>query len=138
MGGYSDNQYAQATGSLIVNDINTDINLIQDPEAAQIVLTADWKELVIGVNVTNYLVPSQELYDRLIDKAGSYEILVSNPYFEDILTFVGTANYSENNDQQTLPLRDEVVSAFMSFPDLIKSSMKVFVAADTSFYSPFY
>jgi inosine-uridine nucleoside N-ribohydrolase len=138
MGGYFDTQYAAATGSSIVVDINTDINLIQDPEAAQIVLTADWNELVIGANVTNYVVPSQGLYDRLIEKAGGYEVLESNPYFKSVLGLVGTGNFTANSEQQTLPFWDEVVSAFMVFPDMVKSSTNVSCAVDTQFYSPFY
>lgn len=117
MGGYVDTQLAAATGDAITIDINTDINLIQDPEAAQMVLTAGWKELYIGANVTNYLVPSQELYDKIIARAGSLEIIRDTPYMTWVSTLLGTGNYSENNDQQTLPFWDEVVSAFMAWPD---------------------
>lgn len=138
MGGYFDNQYAQSTGSGIVYDVNTDINLIQDPEAAQIVLTADWPELVIGGNVTNYLVPSQELYDRLIAKGGSLELIDADPYLYSVQNILFSGNYSANNEQQTLPFWDEVVSSYMAFPDMVKSSINVSCAVDTSFYSPFY
>ncbi|RCK62524.1 hypothetical protein Cantr_09423 [Candida viswanathii] len=138
MGGYFDTQYAAALGTPIVNDINTDINLIQDPEAAQIVLTADWKTLVIGANVTNYLVPSQELYDRLIARAGSLDVIEDDPYFALVLSLLGSGNYSENSSEETLPFWDEVVSAFMVWPDLIESTSEFSVAVDTLFYSPFY
>ncbi|CDK28007.1 unnamed protein product [Kuraishia capsulata CBS 1993] len=138
MGGYIDNQYAQATGSSIEVDINTDINLIQDPEAAQITLTAPWKKLVIGGNVTNYLVPSQPLYDRLIHKAGGLDKIDGSEYFAAIQDIVYSGNYSQNNEQQTLPFWDEVVSSFMVYPDIITDSIDVQCAVDTSFYSPFY
>lgn len=138
MGGYIDGQYMQAVGPSIVNDINTDINLIQDPEAAQIALTAPWKEVVIGGNVTNYLVPSQELYDIIIDRAGGYENLEDLDYFNPVLSLVATGNYTENNEQQTLPFWDEVVSAFMVWPDLAQFNISVKTAVDTQFYSPFY
>ncbi|KAG2735750.1 hypothetical protein G9P44_001964 [Scheffersomyces stipitis] len=138
MGGYFDQQFAAGTGTPIVNDINTDINLMQDPEAAQIVLTANWTELYIGANVTNYLVPSQELYDRLITKAGGYSVLEENSYLEPVLNLVATGNYTENNSQQTLPFWDEVVSAFMVWPDMVQSTTNFSVAVDTQFYSPFY
>ncbi|EMG46207.1 hypothetical protein SBY92_000936 [Candida maltosa Xu316] len=138
MGGYFDTQYAAASGTPIVNDINTDINLIQDPEAAQIVLTADWNELVIGANVTNYLVPSQELYDRLIDKAHGFTTIEDDPYFGELSALLATGNYTENTSEEKLPFWDEVVTAFMVWPDLIEDSSDFSVAVDTSFYSPFY
>lgn len=138
MGGYFDNQYAQATGDAITIDINTDINLIQDPEAAQIVLTADWDEIMIGGNVTNYLVPSQKLYDILEEKAGGLEEIRSNPYFADVSSLLGTGNYTENSSEETLPFWDEVVSAYMSWPELVWETTNASVAVDTSYYSPFY
>lgn len=138
MGGYVDTQMAAATGDAITIDINTDINLIQDPEAAQMVLTAGWKELYIGGNVTNYVVPSQELYDEFIDRAGGITVLEDTPYMKWVMTLLGTGNYTENNDQQTLPFWDEVVAAYMSYPDMILETTEVAVAVDTAFYSPFY
>lgn len=138
MGGYFDTQYVAGLGSSIVNDINTDINLIQDPEAAQIVLTAPWKTLVLGANVTNYLVPSQELYNRIISRAGGIEIIQDNPYFVQVLELLSTGNYTENTSEETLPFWDEVVTAFMVWPDLIEDTSNFSVAVDTLFYSPFY
>ncbi|EPE08257.1 inosine-uridine preferring nucleoside hydrolase [Ophiostoma piceae UAMH 11346] len=140
MGGYVDTQMAQATGNAFQVDVNTDINLIQDPEAAQIVLTAGWKELYIGGNVTNYLVPSQELYDRIIEKAGGLDVLNNNTYFSELQSIVVSGNYTENaaDTENILPFWDEVVSAFMAFPDIITSSTPVLASVDTSFYSPFY
>jgi inosine-uridine nucleoside N-ribohydrolase len=139
MGGYVDVQLAAATAkNSITIDINTDINLMQDPEAAQMVLTAGWKELYIGGNVTNYLVPSQTLYNKIIERAGGMEIIDDSPYLKYVLSLLGTGNYTENNDQQTLPFWDEVVSAYMSWPDMILETSDITVAVDTSFYSPFY
>ncbi|KAH3675094.1 hypothetical protein WICMUC_002926 [Wickerhamomyces mucosus] len=139
MGGFVDTQYAQATAARSIEvDIQTDINLIQDPEAAQIVLSADWKELLIGGNATNYVLPSQELYDRLIAKAGSYEIIENTPYYAPILDIVYTGNFTANNEQETLPFWDEVVSAYMSYPELLLETSDVACSVDTAFYSPFY
>jgi len=138
MGGYYDTQYAQATGNSITIDINTDINLIQDPEAAQNVLTADWDEIIIGGNVTNYLVPSQALYNKIIDKAGGLENIRDHPYFSQVSSIIGTGNYTKNNDQQTLPFWDDVVSAYMSWPDMVVETTNASVSVDTGFYSPFY
>lgn len=138
MGGFVDTQLAAATGDSITIDINTDINLIQDPEAAQMVLTAGWKELYIGGNVTNYVVPSQTLYDLFIERAGGLDVIEDVPYLSWVSTLLGTGNYSENNDQQTLPFWDEVVAAYMSWPEMVLETTDITVAVDTSFYSPFY
>lgn len=133
MGGYIDGQYAQVTGGDLVNDINTDFNLMFDPEAAQIVLSAGFKDVYIGGNVTNYVYPTQELYDTLTSKFGYENITLEDKYFA-ISSFVGSNNASE----AFLPLWDEVVSAYMSFPELVKETMEVCASVDTSFSSPFY
>ncbi|KAK6202775.1 Inosine/uridine-preferring nucleoside hydrolase [Scheffersomyces amazonensis] len=142
MGGYFDTQYTAGTGTPIVNDINTDINLIQDPEAAQMVLTANWSSIVIGSNVTNYLVPSQELYDQIIDRAGGLDVIQNNTYLSPLLDILYTGNFTENeiesDDQDTLPFWDQVVSAYLAFPELVTSTTNFSVAVDTQFYSPFY
>lgn len=133
MGGYIDGQYAQVTGGDTINDINTDFNLMFDPEAAQMVFTAGFKEMYIGGNVTNYVYPTQAFYDRLVDEFGYENITTDDEYFA-IYNYVGNNNASS----VTLPMWDEVVSAFMAFPELIKETMNVSAAIDTSFNSPFY
>lgn len=138
MGGYVDNQYAQTTGDAKTIDVNTDINLLQDPEAAQIALTASWKELMIGGNVTNYLVPSQEFYDRIIDRAGGLSVIEDTPYFKPIENVIGTGNYTENGPDANYPYWGEVVAASIGYPDLIKHTTSTKCAVDTGFYSPFY
>ncbi|KAK6198858.1 uncharacterized protein RJT21DRAFT_51720 [Scheffersomyces amazonensis] len=118
--------YTAGTGTPIVNDMNTDINLIQDPEAAQMVLTANWSSIVIGSNVTNYLVPSQELYDQIIDRAGGLDVIQNNTYLSPLLDILYTGNFTENkiesDDQDTLPYCDQVVSDYLAFPELVTST----------------
>ena len=134
-GGYIDSQYAQATGGNRSYDFNTDFNLIVDPEAAQIVLTASWKSIVLSGSVTSEFFRSQELYDRIIKKAGGYDSLKNNPKLAGALQFVGNGTF---NEMLNVPLWDEVTSALIGFPDLITDSIDVKVAVDTSFNSPFY
>ncbi|KAH3687434.1 hypothetical protein WICPIJ_001585 [Wickerhamomyces pijperi] len=139
MGGMIDFNYAQATTDKSINvDIQTDINLIQDPEAAQIVLAADWKESIVGGNVTNYVLPSQDLYDEIIERAGSYETIENTDYLSPVLSLISTGNFTENNEQETLPFWDEVVSAYMSYPEILEQSFDAACAVDTSFNSPYY
>lgn len=140
MGGYIDVQYAHATGNGFQDDLVSDINIIQDPEAAQIVLTADWNEIVIGGNVTNHEVPSQELYDRMIDRAGDLDTVESSPFLVGVDEIVNGGNYTanSNNTENILPFWDSVSAAFLAYPELITGSSNFSLAVDTSFYSPFY
>lgn len=140
MGGYVDGQYAKATGSAIVDDLNSDINIIQDPEAAQMVLTAGWDHIIIGGNVTNAEVPSQEIYDEMINRAGGLENIRTSPYLTAVNQTVQTGNYTLNakNDQNVLPFWDPVVTAFMVYPDIIEHTTDVALAVDTAYNSPFY
>lgn len=133
MGGYIDGQYQQVTGGDLTNDINTDFNLMFDPEAADIVLTSNWTNVYIGGNVTNYIYPSQSLFNELISKFG-YSKISSDPKLIGIYEFIGSGNASD----VFLPMWDEAVSGIMAFPDLIKSTTNVHVAVDTAFNSPFY
>lgn len=139
MGGYIDFQYARATGPSIQDDLYSDINLIQDPEAAQMVLTADWNYIYIGGNVTNKEIPSQELYDTLIERAGGMDVIETDPFYTVLLNKVlYTGNYTENNEQETLPFWDSVVAAYIAFPELVLQTTEVALAVDTSFASPSY
>lgn len=140
MGAYIDGQYAKATGNAITDDLNTDINIIQDPEAAQMVLTADWDHIIIGGNVTNYEVPSQEIYDEMIDRADGLKNIRTSPYLPAVNQTVQSGNYTINakNDQNVLPFWDPVVSAIMAYPEIILEKTEVALAVDTAYNSPFY
>lgn len=133
MGGFIDGQYAQVTGGDLVNDLNTDFNMMFDPEAAQMTLTAGFKEVYVGGNVTNGVYPTQELFDSLITKFG-YENITTEDKFAAIYDFVGDGN----STSVFLPMWDQAVSGFMAYPELMTETMEVHVAVDTSFGSPFY
>lgn len=45
MGGYVDTMFFEASGDYLQSDINSDINLMIDPEAAKIALTADFPKV---------------------------------------------------------------------------------------------
>lgn len=134
MGGFIDNQYAQITGGDTINDINTDFNFMFDPEAAQKVLTAGFDKVYLGGNVTNYIFPSQTFFDLLVSKFGGYGAISNNTKYFAISEFVGNGNAT----QVFLPLWDEAVSAFMTFPELITDLVEAYAAVDTAFDSPFY
>lgn len=139
MGGSIDFNSAQATTEKFITvDIQTDINLIQDSEVAQIVLGADWKESIIGGDVTNYVLPSQDLYDEIIKRAGSYGFIDDTEYLSPVLRLISSGNFTENNEQETIPFWDEVVKAYLSCPKILRQSTDAACAIDTSFNSPYY
>lgn len=137
MGGYVDGQLASATGGNFTSDLFSDINLMQDPEAAQMVLTAPWDELMIAGNVTNYVVKTQAYVDELLQNVGGIQSINQNPKMKALQTFVGNGTVPPVGETN-LPQWDSVAIAAMVFGDMIKSSANVRVAVDTAFDSPFY
>ncbi|KAJ5161428.1 hypothetical protein N7492_006820, partial [Penicillium capsulatum] len=65
MGGYVDVNMLQVTGDMTQADINSDINLMADPEAAKIAVNADFPEIVIAGNVANQVQSNQEYLDEV-------------------------------------------------------------------------
>lgn len=137
MGGYIDGQLAQATGGNWTANLFSDINLIQDPEAAQMVFTAPWDELVIAGNVTNGIFKTQEFVDEIVEKVGGMTALQEHKGLTALKNFVGNGTVPHAGEEN-LPQWDSVAIAAMVFEDVIKSSADVHVAVDTAFDSPFY
>lgn len=73
----------KATGSVNQADINSDINLMVDPEASKIALTAGFPNIVIAGSVANQVISSQEFLDEI------YE--VKNPYTKLMYDYYGTS-----------------------------------------------
>lgn len=90
----------EATGSVNQADINSDINLMIDPEASKIALTADFPNIVIGGNVANQVISSQEFLDEI------YE--VKNPYSKLMYEYYGTV----------FPFWDETAMAILIDPTI--------------------
>lgn len=104
MGGYIDVNLLQVSGSVIQNDINSDINLMIDPEAAKIAFTADFPDIIFAGNVANQVISSQEFLDEV------YE--VKNPYSELMYKYYGTI----------FPFWDETAAAILIDPTIITNS----------------
>lgn len=100
MGGYVDVNMYQATGTVNQADINSDINLMIDPEAAKIALTADFPSITIAGNVANQVISTQEFLDEV------YE--VENPYSKLMHEYYGTI----------FPFWDETAAAIMVDPTI--------------------
>jgi len=120
MGGYLDVNILQTTGSVLLADLQSDINLMIDPEASKIALTADFPNITIVGNAANQVMSTQPFLDEL------YEI--KNPYTELMHAYYGTE----------FPFWDETAAAVMVNPSLVLNSTEFYVDVDTSYASPSY
>lgn len=120
MGGYLDVNILQTTGSVLLADLQSDINLMIDPEASKIALTADFPNITIVGNAANQVMSSQSFLDEL------YE--VKNPYTELVYKYYGTQ----------FPFWDETAAAILTNPNLVLNSTEFYVDVDTSYASPNY
>ncbi|KAH8653239.1 inosine-uridine preferring nucleoside hydrolase [Tricladium varicosporioides] len=120
MGGYVDVNMYQATGTVNQADINSDINLMIDPEASKITLTADFPSITIAGNVANQVISSQEFLDEI------YE--VKNPYTELMYKYYGTI----------FPFWDETAMALLIDPSLATNTSTVYLDVDVAYSSPSY
>lgn len=111
MGGMLDNQEPQ-----VARDANffTDFNFIFDPEAADIVLTAGFPNVVIAGSVTNETLLTKPMVDRIAAR--------KTPL---------TAYYARNA-WVGLPLWDELAAAVLADPTLVTRSTRAWMRVDTS------
>lgn len=120
MGGYIDVNLLQTTGSLLLADLQSDINLMIDPEGSKIALTAPFPRIVIAGNVANQVMSTQDFLDEI------YE--VKNPYTELMHKYYGTE----------FPFWDETAAAVMVDPEIVRNSTQFYLDVDTSYGSPTY
>ncbi|GME62966.1 Inosine uridine-preferring nucleoside hydrolase [Neofusicoccum parvum] len=143
MGGYLDVNLLQTTGSVMQADINGDINLMIDPEAAKIALTADFPNIskwsrqeragalrsvatysrssaAITSTVTNQVFPTQDFLDEVY--------AVKNPYSELFYNQYGTV----------FPFWDETTAAIMIDPSIVTNSTQFYLDVDTAYASSRY
>ncbi|KAK7524934.1 inosine-uridine preferring nucleoside hydrolase [Phyllosticta citriasiana] len=120
MGGYIDVNLLQTSGSVMQADLNSDINLIVDPEAAKIALTADFPNITIAGNVANQVSSTQEFLDEVYEVKSVYSELMYNYY--------GT----------TFPFWDETAAAIILDPSIVKNSTTFYLDVDIAYASPSY
>lgn len=121
MGGYLDTNLLMTTGSVLLADFQSDINLMIDPEGSKIALTADWKNVTITGNVAN-------------------QVLINSSFFEDM------ANETQNAYTDILtdtyptqfPLWDETAAALLVEPSLATNVTEFYIDVDTSYASSRY
>lgn len=111
MGGILGTGLSKATGN---PDFASDFNLLFDPEAAEIVLTAEWPRITAVGDVTNDTMFSPELVKKIAQK--------KTPLTEYI------AKYSETG----LPLWDELTVGIFVDPTLVTKQTAVAMDVDLS------
>ncbi|KAH8801467.1 Inosine/uridine-preferring nucleoside hydrolase domain-containing protein [Xylogone sp. PMI_703] len=120
MGGYIDVNLYQVTGSVLQADINSDFNLIMDPEAAKIILTADFPHITMVGNVGNSIYPDEKWLSEVS--------VVDNFY----------TRWSKKYLDFQLPFWDSIAGAIMVEPSLTLNKTNFYVDVDTSYASPSY
>ncbi|KAI5363105.1 putative inosine/uridine-preferring nucleoside hydrolase domain, ribonucleoside hydrolase [Septoria linicola] len=120
MGGYLDANLLQTTGTVLLADLQSDINLMIDPEGTKMALTADFPNITICGNVANQVMTTQDFLDELIE--------VENPYSRLYHDYADTS----------FPFWDETAMAVMLDPSIVKNSTKFYLDVDTSYASPSY
>ncbi|KAJ6006764.1 hypothetical protein N7451_004708 [Penicillium sp. IBT 35674x] len=120
MGGYVDLNMLMATGSILLADLQFDINLMIDPEASKIALTADFPNITIAGNVANQVFPSQEFADEVYSVPNPYSKLFHDYY------------------DLSFPFWDETAAALMVDPSLATNQTSVYLDVDISYGSPNY
>jgi inosine-uridine nucleoside N-ribohydrolase len=115
MGGIIDVNLPQVTGN---TDFNTDFNLIFDPEAAHIMLTAPWPKIVVVGNVSNDVIMDKPLADRIDAKKSPVSDLVAR-------------------NVDLLPLWDQLAAAIAVDPTLVTRSVDAWMDVEIA-QGPYY
>ncbi|RYC33126.1 nucleoside hydrolase [Lichenibacterium minor] len=110
MGGLLDTSMQSVTGDA---DFASDFNLIFDPEAAHIALTAPWPKITAVGNVSNSVMMDRALMDRVAAVKTPLTAYLSK-YFNP------------------LPLWDEMAAAIAVDPSLVTKSVDAFMDVDVS------
>ncbi|KAM0720707.1 hypothetical protein Q7P37_004844 [Cladosporium fusiforme] len=121
MGGYLDTNLLMTTGSVLLADFQSDINLMIDPEAAKIALSANWPNITITGNVANQVLIDSAFFTSMANET-------QNAY-TDILT----AEYPTQ-----FPLWDETAAALLVEPSLATNVTEFYIDVDTSYASDRY
>lgn len=121
MGGYIDTNLFQVTGDIIQADINSDLNLKIDPEAAKIAINADFPNITLVANAANSVFLNASDYEEIAT--------VNNSYTQ------AWARYSF----PVLPLWDATGLATLLYRDsIVTNSTKMYADVDVSWFSPHY
>lgn len=112
MGGYIDGNLLEVTGGFMQADLNSDINLMIDPEGSKIALSADFPNITIVGNAANQILMNQQLLDEIHEVENVYTDLVHKYYSKCVFA------------DSKFPAWDETAAAVMLDPSVVTNSTK--------------
>ncbi|CAF1086196.1 unnamed protein product [Rotaria sp. Silwood1] len=118
--GFLDRNLAQITGSLLQADLNSDFNILFDPEAASIVLTADFPSFVLVGRAAMMATVNPSYIDSITTKINPYTKLIAKYY------------------PRNLPMWNEATAAILTHSNLIIDTVYALADADIAYNGPFY
>ncbi|OUI96647.1 nucleoside hydrolase [Acetobacter indonesiensis] len=110
MGGLLDTNMLSITGNA---DFASDFNMIFDPEAAHITLTAPWANITVVGNISNDVMMTKDYMAKINQKPTAVTSYLSKYY-------------------SPLPMWDEMAAAITADPSLIQQSVKAYMDIDIS------
>ncbi|MGV4877475.1 nucleoside hydrolase [Acetobacter indonesiensis] len=110
MGGLLDTNMMSITGNA---DFASDFNMIFDPEAAHITLTAPWANITVVGNISNDVMMTKDYMAKINQKPTAVTSYLSKYY-------------------SPLPMWDEMAAAITADPSLIQQSVKAYMDIDIS------
>ncbi|WP_156480434.1 nucleoside hydrolase [Acetobacter tropicalis] len=110
MGGLLDTNMMSITGNA---DFSSDFNMIFDPEAAHITLTAPWPSITVVGNISNDVMMTKDYMAKITKKATPVTGYLSKYY-------------------SPLPMWDEMAAAITADPSLVQQSVKAYMDIDIS------
>ncbi|KAI5280143.1 hypothetical protein KEM54_003842 [Ascosphaera aggregata] len=120
MGGYVDLNMLEVTGSVMLADLQSDINLMIDPESSKIALNANFPEIIVAGNVANQVMSTQ----AFLDEVSEYNTIYSRLFAE----YYGT----------TFPFWDETAAALMVDRSIALNTTTAYIDVDVAYSSPNY
>ncbi|KAL8279682.1 hypothetical protein RQP46_007995 [Phenoliferia psychrophenolica] len=110
--------------SVYINeDVGADFNTFIDPEAAKIMLNADFPEILISGQVANNVFLTSDMIADVLKVNTTVTTQLVAPYWSEA---VGT------------PLWDELAAGVMAYPELITVNRTVYIDVDTAWGGPHY
>ncbi|CAF5144044.1 unnamed protein product, partial [Rotaria sp. Silwood1] len=106
--------------SLLQADLNSDFNILFDPKAASIVLTADFPSIVLVGRAAMMATVNPYYIDSITTKINPYTKLIAKYY------------------PRNLPMWDEATAAILTHSNLIIDTVYALADADIAYNSPFY
>lgn len=93
-----------------------EFNILCDPEAAQILLNAPVKKVMVPINVTHTAIMKDHLHARLMSSDTGLRRTISS-----LITFFADAYKSTFGFMEGCPLHDPLVVCWVSHPELYRS-----------------